>query len=136
MALGGGSATPKGQTHLKKKKKKNLLGPWGWPIHPQGPRGGFGHPRPAIWGGRSHPFAILGWPATPFGMAGHPLYFFKVFFFFFFITFVYFYSYLNLFLKNNKILVSGLATSAFMRKIWRFDCKKAFLFFSSTHYMS
>jgi hypothetical protein len=36
MALGGGSATPKGQPSKKKKKKKSLLWPFG---------GGFGHPQ-------------------------------------------------------------------------------------------
>jgi hypothetical protein len=62
MALGGGSATPKGQTHFFKKIIIIHFGPWGGQSTPQGPRGGFGHPRQAVWGGRSHPFAILGHP--------------------------------------------------------------------------
>jgi hypothetical protein len=33
-ALEGGSAILKGQTHYL---KKNGFGPWGWPIHTQGP---------------------------------------------------------------------------------------------------
>jgi hypothetical protein len=56
----------------------------------------------------------LGWPATPFGMAGHPLY---SFFFLFFFYFCLFYFDLNLFLKNNKILVSGLPT----QHLWETD---------------
>jgi hypothetical protein len=67
MALGGGSATPNDQTHF--------FGPWGWPIHP---------PRAKGW---LRPLEIgsLGWPKPPLcytGVAGHPLYFFKFFFFF------------------------------------------------------
>jgi hypothetical protein len=34
------------------------LGFWGWPDHPQGPRGGFGHPLRPVGGGRSHPQAL------------------------------------------------------------------------------
>jgi hypothetical protein len=37
LALRGGSATPKGQTHYL--KKKNGFGPWGWLPPPTGPKG-------------------------------------------------------------------------------------------------
>jgi hypothetical protein len=57
VALGGGLAHPKGQTHFK---NNFFLGSWGWPNHPQGPCSGFGHLRPF-----SHPMAQLRWPATP-----------------------------------------------------------------------
>jgi hypothetical protein len=48
----------------KKNKKKNyawVLGFWEWPDHPQGPRGGFWPPLPAI----GHPQALEGGLATP-----------------------------------------------------------------------
>jgi hypothetical protein len=51
---------PRKAKKKKKKRKKMGLGFWGWPDHPQGPGGGFGHPlRPAsatpirpVWGGQ------------------------------------------------------------------------------------
>jgi hypothetical protein len=64
-----------------KKKKKNekwILVFWGWPDHPQGPGGGFGHPKPAFWGGRIHPQVLGGGPATP----KRPKSIFRFFFFF------------------------------------------------------
>ena len=68
-AIGGGNpwplrvdATHKGQTYFFKKKTINFFDPWGWFDHPQGPLGGFGHSRSAVY-----PYAILGWHsyATP-----------------------------------------------------------------------
>jgi hypothetical protein len=70
-------ATLKGQK--KKKKGKMGLGFWGWPDHPQGPRGGFGHHLPVVGGGPATPkipnpfflffFFVLGglsgWPDHP-----------------------------------------------------------------------
>jgi hypothetical protein len=66
QAFGGGPATPKGQKKKKKKKKtkKMGLGFWGWPDHPLGPGGGFGHHLPVVGGGRSHPQALGGGLAT------------------------------------------------------------------------
>jgi hypothetical protein len=52
---------PKGQK--KKKKKKWVLGFWGWPDHLQGP----GVAEPTIGGGRSHPQAFRGGSTTPKG---------------------------------------------------------------------
>jgi hypothetical protein len=43
------------------------FGLWGWPDHPQGPGGGFGHPLRLVGGVRSHPQALGGGPATPKG---------------------------------------------------------------------
>jgi hypothetical protein len=108
-----------------KKKKFILFGPWGWPIHPPRAKGWL---RPPQTGG-------LGWPKPPLcytRVAGHPLWagrppiiFFKFFFFFFnFSLFLFLFKFI---LKNNKIMTSGLATSALMGKIWRFACKEAFL---------
>jgi hypothetical protein len=68
MALGGGRTTPMGQTHFLKKKFKFVFGPWGGSTNPQGPLGGFGHPRP--------------WPKPPLfytWVAGHPFYLFLIF---------------------------------------------------------
>jgi hypothetical protein len=64
----------------KKKKKKGKMGLrfWGCPDHPQGPKGGFGHHLPVVGGGRSHPQALGGGPATP----KIPNPFFRFFFFF------------------------------------------------------
>jgi hypothetical protein len=72
----------KGPKKKKKKKKKNekwVLDFCGWPDHPQGLGGGFGHPLRPVWGGRSHP--------RPLGVVGHPKKsktHFSFFFFFFF----------------------------------------------------
>jgi hypothetical protein len=57
------------------------FGLWGWPDHPLGPGGGFGHPLPAVGGGFGHLHALGGGPATPKGQ--NP--FFSFFFFFFFL---------------------------------------------------
>jgi hypothetical protein len=35
----------------KKRKRKWVLAFWGWPNHPQGPGGGFGHPKRPVWTG-------------------------------------------------------------------------------------
>jgi hypothetical protein len=87
QAFGGGPATPKGQKKKKKKKtkktKKMGLGFWGWPDHPLGPGGGFGHHLPVVRGGRSHPQALGGGPATP--KIPNPFFSFFSFFFFFFV---------------------------------------------------
>jgi hypothetical protein len=68
------------QKKKKKKTRKNGFGLWGWPDHPLGPGGGFGHPLPAVGGGFDHAQALGGGPATPKGQ--NP--FFRFFFFFFF----------------------------------------------------
>jgi hypothetical protein len=72
QAFGGGPATPKGQ----KKKKKMGFGLWGWPNHPLGPGGGFGHHLPVVGGGFGHPQALGGGPATPKGQNPFFLFFF------------------------------------------------------------
>jgi hypothetical protein len=77
-----GVVRPPRKAKKKKKKKKNEkmgLGFWGWPDHPQGPGGGFGHPLRPVGGVPSHPQALGGGPATPKGQ--NP--FFPFFFFFF-----------------------------------------------------
>jgi hypothetical protein len=65
------------------------FGLWGWPDHPLGPGGGFGHPLPAVGGGFSHdhpqrpklifpsffffgPFGVAGPPQKAWGGFGHP----------------------------------------------------------------
>jgi hypothetical protein len=82
-AVGGGRTTPKG-LGVVVGVAEATPGPWGWsghpqrhkpisffffffswwlsgwPDHPQRPGGGFGHPIPAVWGGRSHPLAKKG----------------------------------------------------------------------------
>jgi hypothetical protein len=76
---GGGPATP--QKAKKKKKKKNEkmgMGFWGWPDHPQGPGGGFGHPLRPVGGVPKPPPSPRGGPATP----KIPNPFFRFFFFF------------------------------------------------------
>jgi hypothetical protein len=63
----------------KKKKKKGRMGfgLWGWPDHPLGPGGGFGHHLPVVgvasatpirpvWGGWPPLGQKWGGPATPF----------------------------------------------------------------------
>jgi hypothetical protein len=65
----------------KKKGGKMGFGLWGWPDHPLGPGGGFGHPLAAVGGGFGHLHALGGGPATPKGQ--NP--FFPFFFFFFFL---------------------------------------------------
>jgi hypothetical protein len=82
--IGGGSSHPHGRFGVvppwprgwsghpqkpQKKKKKNekwVLAFWGWPDHPQGPGGGFGHPNFVLffWGG------FWGWPDHPLGHGG------------------------------------------------------------------
>jgi hypothetical protein len=83
---GGGRSHPRPlgvvrppQKAQKKKKKKGKMGfgLWGWPDHPLGPGGGFGHPLPAVGGGFGHLHALGGGPATPKGQ--NP--FFPFFFF-------------------------------------------------------
>jgi hypothetical protein len=63
----------------KKKNKRMRFGLWGWPDHPLGPGGGFGHPISAVGGGFDHLHALGGGPATPKGQNA----FFRFFFFFF-----------------------------------------------------
>jgi hypothetical protein len=78
QALGGGPATPKGPKKKKKNNERMGFGLWGWPDHPLGPGGGFGHPLPAVGGGRSHPQALMGVVRPPPTAQTH----FFVFFFF------------------------------------------------------
>jgi hypothetical protein len=108
MAKGGGLATPKSPPQKKKKKfgvaestprslgvvrpppkgqnpffvyflfNLFIFGFRGWPDHPQGPGGGFGHPKLAFWGGQIHPQVLGGGPATP----KRPKPIFRFFFFF------------------------------------------------------
>jgi hypothetical protein len=70
----------------------------GWPDHPQRPGGGFGHPIPAVWGGRSHPLAKKGVVRPPYfwarGWLQPPLISPPPFFFFFLFL-------LGFFLKKN-----------------------------------
>jgi hypothetical protein len=66
------------QKAQKKKNERMRFGLWGWPDHPLGPGGGFGHPLPAVGGGFGHLHALGGGPATPKGQ--NP--FFPFFFFF------------------------------------------------------
>jgi hypothetical protein len=72
-----GVVRPPQKAQKKKKKKKMGFGLWGWPDHPLGPGGGFGHPLPAVGGGFGHLHALGGGPATPKGQ--------NPFFFFFFV---------------------------------------------------
>jgi hypothetical protein len=63
QALGGGPATPNGTNPFRFFFFFFFFFSWwlsGWPDHPQRPGGGFGHPIPAVWGGRSHPLAKKG----------------------------------------------------------------------------
>jgi hypothetical protein len=74
--------------HPQKKKKKNekwVLAFWGWPDHPQGPGGGFGHPIFGQGGGWSHPR------------------FLSSLFFFFFNIFLFLFSFLFFFIKKIMI---------------------------------
>jgi hypothetical protein len=65
----------------KKKKNENMgLGFWGWPDHPQGPRGGFGHPLRPLGGVPKPPLGPRGWSGHP----QRPKPIFPFFFFFFF----------------------------------------------------
>jgi hypothetical protein len=68
----------------KKKKKKGNRGGFGHPIPATPYRlygGGFGHPLRPVGGGRSHPQALGGGPATPKIL--NPFFCCSVFFFFF-----------------------------------------------------
>jgi hypothetical protein len=60
-----GVVRPPRKAKKKKKTGKMGFGLWGWPDHPLGPRAGFGHHLPVVGGGRSHPQALGGGPATP-----------------------------------------------------------------------
>jgi hypothetical protein len=91
----------------KKKSKKMGLGFWGWPNHPQGPGGGFGHPLRPVGGVGSHPQALGGGPATPFfgqGVASAtPISPFFLHFFFFFLFLFFLISFFFHKKKNPKI---------------------------------
>jgi hypothetical protein len=78
QALGGGSwgwlRPPQKAPKKKKKTERMCFGLWGWPDHPLGPGGGFGHPLPVVGGGFGHLHALWGGPATPKGQ--NPFFFF------------------------------------------------------------
>jgi hypothetical protein len=80
--LWGWSSHPEWPQKKKKKKKNGRMGLafGGGRTTPLGPGRGFGHPLRPVGGGRSHPRALGGGPATP--KIPNPLH--DLFFFFFF----------------------------------------------------
>jgi hypothetical protein len=88
MALGGGSATPKGQTHFK---NKFFFGPWGWSTTPKGHVVASATLDWPVWGGYGSTW-----------VAGHLIVFI---FYFSFLLFFFFFFFLKKKLKNILLII-------------------------------